>query len=289
MWGRSELWGSGFDLPRFIPGGGRLVAAPRSSRHFRVSPKFWAEAKRESWRDDEIILGLYILTCDHRLTEGLFRLPMPYVCSDLRWSSERLSSPFASLIERNFVSYDEAAEVVLITKALKWQAPATDKQMLGAWRQIEELPSTPLLTVFIELADTYAKGFANWIRMRLESDSNPQALALAPSLAPSPSSTHSNGDGDGSAFSVFKTVENALEEAGDLDDVDRDLAIKVMWPRLKAGEHFTSPVAYALKVASNARDERLRASPTHERKLLQVADEVFEHIDGEWQRVEVPV
>lgn len=262
------------------------MAAPRSSRHFRISPKFWAEVKREDWSDDEIILGLYILTCDHRLTEGLFRLPMPYVCSDLRWTSERLSNPFARLIERGFISYDEAAEVVLITKALKWQSPATDKQMLGAWRQIEELPSTPLLTLFIDLAETYAKPFGDYLRMRYESHLNPQALALAPTQTPSPSSAHSNGDGGGNAFSVFKTVEAALADTEDLEDVDRDLAIKVIGPRLKAGEHFTSPVAFALKVAGNARDERLRARPSGEPKTCEVEGERYVMGDNGWELAE---
>src|SRR5688500_14393588 len=109
------------------------MAAPRTSRHFRVSPKFWAEAKRENWSDDEITLGLYVLTCPHRNTEGLFLLPLPYVCSDLRWTSERLSKPFANLIRRGFIHYDATSEVVLIAKALKWQSPATEKQMIGAF------------------------------------------------------------------------------------------------------------------------------------------------------------
>lgn len=270
------------------------MAAPRSSRHFRISPKFWSEAKREDWTDDEIILGLYVLTCDHRLTEGLFRLPMPYICSDLRWTSERLAAPLSSLIRRGFIHYDEAAEVVLIAKALKWQSPSTDKQMLGAWRQIEELPSTPLFTLFIELAERYARPFGDYLRMRFESHSNPQALApalaLAPTQAPSPSPAHSNGGGDENAFSVYRTVEHALRDTDDLDDTDRALALKVIAPRLKAGEHFTSPVAFALTVAGNARDERLRATPTGEPKTCEVEGDRYVMGPDGWELAEgVPV
>lgn len=238
-----------------------------AARHFRVSPRFWSEAKREGWTDDEIILGLYILTCDHRNTEGLFRLPQQYISSDLGWASERLTDPFAKLIKRGFIHYDAVAEVVLITKALKWQYPATERQIKGAIRVIEELPSTPLLTLFIDLAERHTDAFGKAVRVAFGSQSKDlqhQALALAPSQAqaPSPSSGHSNGDGDEQPFEIFKTVETALEAEDVLDEVDRDLAIKVIWPRLRAREHFTSPVAYALKVAHNSREARAAARLT---------------------------
>ena len=37
----------------------------------RVSPRFWTEAQAGGWSDDMKMLALYLLTCEHRTTEGL--------------------------------------------------------------------------------------------------------------------------------------------------------------------------------------------------------------------------
>ena len=46
-------------------------------RYHKVSPRFWADEKVLRWNDDAKMLALYLLTCPHRTTEGLFRLPKP--------------------------------------------------------------------------------------------------------------------------------------------------------------------------------------------------------------------
>lgn len=161
-------------------------------RYHRVSPKFWSEAKRESWTEDARLLAIYLLTCGHRTTEGLFLLPKPYVSADLGWSSERLSEPFTELIERGFMAYDDEAEVILLTNALKYQRPDNPNQILGAIRSLEELPSTQLFALLIKSADTHAQAFGQALREAFtnpcegptESLSKPQALAPAPPLVP---------------------------------------------------------------------------------------------------------
>lgn len=147
-------------------------------KYFRVSPKLW----HEPWNNDERLLAFYLLTCDHRTTEGLFRLPQPYAAADLGWSLKRLQKVWNSLTEAGFISYQD--DVVLITKALKWQSPANPNQMKGALRVLETVPETKLDSMFVSLAQRFAEPFAQLLPHRFT-----QWLPHSPSPSPSPSST----------------------------------------------------------------------------------------------------
>ena len=129
-------------------------------RYHKVSPRFWTDEKVLRWNDDEKMLALYLLTCPHRTTEGLFRLPKLYMAADLGWSAERLEKPFAKLIGDGFMKYDEAVSIVLLCNALKYQKPENPNQRKGALSKLEELPATPLLWDLVELAEQYAPAFA---------------------------------------------------------------------------------------------------------------------------------
>lgn len=124
-------------------------------RYFRVSPKFWADSA--AWSDDAKILSLYLLTCPHRATEGLYRLPKAYAQADLGWAREAFDKAFDELLAVGFISYDDDAQVVLIRKALKYQAPENDNQARGAIKSLAELPETRLWPEFRQLAERYSE------------------------------------------------------------------------------------------------------------------------------------
>lgn len=163
-------------------------------RYFRVSPRFWDDAA--SWSDDAKLLALYILTCHHRTSEGLFRLPKAYAREDMEWSQERFDEGFRELLEVGFIDYDEAARVVLIRKALKYQAPANENIAKAAVTKLEELPETRLWQEFRQLAEQYAEQLAKQLQERFgELTPDPQALSLAPTQAQEPP----GGEADASA------------------------------------------------------------------------------------------
>src|SRR5438128_2861858 len=114
-----------------------------ASEHYRVSPRYWS-GDRSAWSDREKLLGLYLLTCPHRTTEGLYYLPKGYIGTDLGWTPRQIDEALATLLAVGFVKYDEAAQVVLLPKALKRQRPTTVKQIAGAVRQLELVPDTGL-------------------------------------------------------------------------------------------------------------------------------------------------
>jgi hypothetical protein len=103
--------------------------------------------------------------------------------------------------------------------------------------------------------------------------------ALNPQPEPSSSSPLStepigerSGSDDEDAFSIYKRVEAALDTDPDLTPADVAGAVSVIWPRLKAGERFTSPVSYALTCARNYQATRLAAEKSQEPKRLELGD-----------------
>ena len=132
--------------------------------YFRVSPAIW---RARTWTDDMRLLACYLLTSPHRTLEGLFILPKGYICADLRWSAERLAEPFAGLTADGFIAYDEAAEVCLIVKALKYQRPENPNMDKAAIRRLVTVPASSLDTVFLSSAQQYAPRLAERLAERL--------------------------------------------------------------------------------------------------------------------------
>lgn len=129
-------------------------------RYYRLSPKFWSDPMVIGWDDDTRLLALYLLTCPHRTTEGLFRLPRLYALADLGWSTERFDEGFRRLQDDGFIEWDPAAQVVLIVKALQWQSPDNPNMVKAALRQLAMVPETPLKARFRQLAERFCERLA---------------------------------------------------------------------------------------------------------------------------------
>lgn len=132
--------------------------------YFRVSPAIW---RARTWTDDMRLLACYLLTSPHRTLEGLFILPKGYICADLRWSPERLAEPFAGLTADGFIAYDEAAEVCLIVKAMKYQRPENPNMDKAAIRRLVTVPASSLDGLFHASAEQYAPRLAERLAERL--------------------------------------------------------------------------------------------------------------------------
>ena len=154
----------------------------------RVSPRFWTEATRDGWTDDMKLLGLYLLTCPHRKTEGLYLLPLGYVAEDLGWSGERLSASLAQLLQQGFAEYDTKARVVFLPHALKYQRPDNQNQITHAVKSVLDLPDTHLKNRLLAAAFEYAQAFAQALQQALpqaftQGYTDPPAPAPAPTTA----------------------------------------------------------------------------------------------------------
>ena len=106
------------------------------ARYQRTSPKFWQDPKVRGWGDREKLLAQYLMTCQHRSTEGLIWLPKAYIAADLGWGIEGVSKALATLSDAEFVAYDEPTETLIIRKALKYEAPAGE--MVDGLKNIDD-------------------------------------------------------------------------------------------------------------------------------------------------------
>jgi hypothetical protein len=153
-------------------------------RFYRVGPSIWLEP----WDDDTRSVAFYLLTSSHRTTEGLFRLPLEYARTDMRWTMKRFEGAFAKLLAAGFIEHDREAQVVLLVNALKWQAPANPNQIKAAVKAVAELPASPLLIRLLALAVTHCQPFAQALRERFpEQLGQPFAQLLGQPVANTPS------------------------------------------------------------------------------------------------------
>jgi hypothetical protein len=136
--------------------------------YYPISPLFWSDDKVRSWiaeeRDRTVVLALYLLTCEHRNLEGLYRLPKAYVIEDLGWEADAVGEHMARLLDDEFIEYDESARVVFVRNALKYQQPKSPPQIKGAINSLERVPETPLLMSLLRVADTHALTLSKAIR-----------------------------------------------------------------------------------------------------------------------------
>lgn len=121
----------------------------------RVYSSIWLEP----WTEDMRTVALYLLTGPHRRSEGIYRLPLQYASSDLKWPAKRFQVAFSALIQCDFIAYDTEAQIVLILNALKRNG-LNDKQIVGVVKAVRELPPTSLYERFESLAEAFNEKLA---------------------------------------------------------------------------------------------------------------------------------
>jgi hypothetical protein len=239
-------------------------------RYYRVSPRFWHDT--EGWSDDERLLALYLLTCPQRTTEGLFPFRSRYAQADLEWVPERFDKAFAQLLERDFVRFDATAKVLLIVKALKYQAPANDNQAKYAVKVLDELPSTPLTSDFKQLAERFSERLLNHLPNGFGTDTqtdpdHSSSLTQAQALSPPPPL------GGGGVHETVTSVEAALVLEG-FTPAELEPPLKLLRSELSVTpDRIKSPVAWTRTLTKKFRAARARAE--------ELATPWFTVIDGE--------
>lgn len=119
-------------------------------RYHRVFSRIWTSADFRRWTDDGRLAALYVLTCPHRNTEGLFRLPLPLAQHDLGWTTERTTTALAELERSDFIATDPDADLVWLVNAVKWNTPKGPKQIKGAVNALADVPSSMLRARYLE-------------------------------------------------------------------------------------------------------------------------------------------
>jgi len=170
---------------------------PDVPRYYRVSPRFWSDEKVRTWNTETRVLALYLLTSPHRNLEGMFVLPLPYICADLEWTEAKVKKHIEILVRDQFISYDIDVKLMLIRNALKYQCPESANVIKGALRRIRDLPHSPLFSEFLELAKRHcfrtgapalAQAFYSKVEQALEPMSQRTSEYMNPNLQSQPQS-----------------------------------------------------------------------------------------------------
>lgn len=153
-------------------------------QHHRVGSGIWDQP----WDDDMRLVAVYLMTCRHRVMEGLYRLPPAYGPADMGWKPQRFERAFRALVADGFIEYDQAAQVVWLVNALDWQAPANPNQARAAVKALAEVPGSPLRDRFIAKAVTVSERFAKELAERFP-EWLPQPFGKPVANTPSPTPT----------------------------------------------------------------------------------------------------
>lgn len=109
--------------------------------HAIVSPHFWTGETGRFLRDypDAQRLAFYLMTCPSSNMIGLYYLPMPTICHELRLSPEGASEGLRRAFEGGFATYAEAEEVVWVRKMAYFQVGKTLKPSDNKIKAIEKM------------------------------------------------------------------------------------------------------------------------------------------------------
>ncbi|TDO95007.1 hypothetical protein DFR79_1012 [Halanaerobium saccharolyticum] len=133
----------------------------------KVDTSFWIDEKVRAWDYKTKFLALYILTNQHRYSEGLYRLPKQYIAGDLSISIEEVNQLLNNLIDNGFIAYDEKNSIILIKKALKYSPIINKNHQKAALKKLNELPKSYLFNEFLKLAEKYNNSFAKYLKKEL--------------------------------------------------------------------------------------------------------------------------
>ncbi len=114
------------------------------------------------WRNDRFkyefttnakLLWLYLLTCDHANSIGLYKLSTGYATADLGWRADSYKSRLSEILKpgktgESMAWFDEKSQVICISRWLHWKPLQNENQVKGAIKALDEVPPTRLLFDF---------------------------------------------------------------------------------------------------------------------------------------------
>lgn len=157
----------------------------------------WTDTR--SWPMAQRDVAIYLLTSEHRITEGLFKAPVPLVAYDLAgdhgadvWTPAVVADAMAGLVDRGWLAIDGVW--VCITKALsvKHNRPASPSAIKGAVGRVAAAPrGGDAWRAFIAGAERWCPDLADVIlgRQMVVPGKHDRGLILVPVDRPSDTGT----------------------------------------------------------------------------------------------------
>lgn len=120
-------------------------------RYQKIRVIIWNDEKFINLSQEAKLLFLYLLTSTHSNSIGLYVLPKGYILADLEWTDKQLSKPFAELLDKGFVLYDDRVRLLFIQNHLKHNPLENPNQVKAAIKILKGLPKSPIMTAFKKL------------------------------------------------------------------------------------------------------------------------------------------
>lgn len=123
----------------------------------KVSPGFWTGKTGKALKakgPEAVIVGLYLMTCQHANMLGMYYLSKTYIAVDTPLGFEGACKGLQGACEAGFCKYDEGSEVVWVIEMAGYQVAeqldVKDNRCKGIQREYDALPENPFLAAFYE-------------------------------------------------------------------------------------------------------------------------------------------
>lgn len=132
------------------------------ANYHKLHSSFWTSGTGKALRGDTEaqLVALYLMTSPHSNMTGVYHCPVLYLAHETGISFEGALKALARLSEAGFCTYDDASEYVFVHRLAAYQVGESlqqnDNQVKGVKNAINDLPNTPLKTMFIK---AYAESF----------------------------------------------------------------------------------------------------------------------------------
>jgi hypothetical protein len=110
------------------------------SRKFgQIESGFWHSKKLHAATDQAKLLAVYLLSCPHRNSSGMFRVPLAYIGADLGWPEKQVRIQVSELVSRRLIEYDEQVSILRFVGWFGHNEVDNRKHAQAVINQIEEL------------------------------------------------------------------------------------------------------------------------------------------------------
>lgn len=115
------------------------------ARYRKIDPRIWNDEKFASLSHEGQRMFLFVLTHPSMTSLGAFRISREGMAAELGLNEKGFAEPFAELLRKGLVMYDERVFLVFAPNFLKYNAPENPNVVKGWGTALDFLPECPLL------------------------------------------------------------------------------------------------------------------------------------------------
>jgi hypothetical protein len=132
------------------------IFASGSKPKFRmIYSVIWSDKRIRTLSHTELVVAFYVLTGPESNRAGYYLLSPARGAEDCQMTTNYFLATLADVCNKMSWAWDEENRVICIRSWWKWNNPDSDKTIIGYFKDVLEVPYSPLLSVFVENAKLY--------------------------------------------------------------------------------------------------------------------------------------